>query len=318
LQGVVNNMSGKFAIALENASTVARFAINTDYLGLDAQHYATYLKRLSSITVEDIFQVAQKYLKPNNAHIIVVGDAAELKDKLAAFGPVTVRDNYGVEKSDLKPVPHGVSATSIVNDYTAAIGGVKKLKKLNSLQFTYAAEIPGAPAKLQMNVLQQLPNSFSMSMQMMGMTVQRQYSNGNGGFSDGMQGQSEMTPDELAEAQTQYKIAAELAYFDNYTAQVAGVDVLDDEEVYVVIRTDLIGEKATEYYSVNSKFLVKVESVVDTPQGATPQSTLYKDYQDVKGYFFPHQTIQNVAGQSIDMKLNKVVVNKKIKAAAFE
>ena len=83
LQGVVNNMSGKFAIALENASTVARFAINTDYLGLDAQHYATYLKRLSSITVEDIFQVAQKYLKPNNAHIIVVGDAAELKDKLA-------------------------------------------------------------------------------------------------------------------------------------------------------------------------------------------------------------------------------------------
>ena len=194
----------------------------------------------------------------------------------------------------------------------------KKLKKINSLQFTYAAEIPGAPAKLQMNVLQQLPNSFSMSMQMMGMTVQRQYSNGNGGFSDGMQGQSEMTPDELAEAQTQYKIAAELAYFDNYTAQVAGVDVLDDEEVYVVIRTDLNGEKATEYYSVNSKFLVKLESVVDTPQGAMPQSTLYKDYQDVKGYFFPHQTIQNVVGQSIDMKLNKVVVNNKIKATAFE
>jgi predicted Zn-dependent peptidase len=318
LQGVVNNMSGKFAIALENASTVARFAINTDYLGLDAQHYATYLKRLSSITVEDIFQVAQKYLKPNNAHIIVVGDAAELKDKLAAFGPVTLRDNYGVEKSDLKPVPNGVSATSIVNDYIAAIGGVKKLKKLNSLQFTYAAEVPGAPAKLQMNVLQQLPNSFSMSMQMMGMTVQRQYSNGNGGFSDGMQGQSEMTPDELAEAQTQYKIAAELAYFDNYTAQVTGVDMLDGEEVYVVIRTDLNGDKATEYYSVNSKFLVKVESVVDTPQGAMPQSTLYKDYQVVKGYSFPHQTIQNVAGQSIDMKLNKVVVNKKIKAAAFE
>jgi hypothetical protein len=169
-----------------------------------------------------------------------------------------------------------------------------------------------------MNVLQQLPNSFSMSMQMMGMTVQRQYSNGNGGFSDGMQGQSEMTPDELAEAQTQYKIAAELAYFDNYTAQVTGVDMLDGEEVYVVIRTDLNGDKATEYYSVNSKFLVKVESVVDTPQGAMPQSTLYKDYQVVKGYSFPHQTIQNVAGQSIDMKLNKVVVNKKIKAAAFE
>ena len=318
LQGVINNMSGKFAIALENASTVARFAINTDYLGLEADHYANYLKKLSAITVDDIHEVAQKYLRPNNAHIIVVGDADNLKEKLAVFGKVTLRDNYGLEKSDLKAIPTGVTAEDVVADYVEALGGEKKMKKLNSLQFSYVADIPGAPTKLKMEVLQQAPNSFSMSMKMMGMTVQRQFSNGDSGFNDGMQGKAEMTADELADAQAQYQIASELNYFENYTAELKGIDVLDEEEVYVLTRTDNEGMKATEYYSVASKFLVKSESVVETPQGEMAQSTLYKDYQTVKGYSFPHQTIQNVAGQSIDMKLKKVLVNKKIDASKFE
>ena len=318
LQGVLNNMSGKFAIALENASTVARFAINTDYLGLDEQHYATYLQRLSAITVDDIYEVAQKYLRPTNAHIIVVGDAENLKEKLSVFGTLTLRDNYGEVKSDLKPVPDGVTVESIVNNYVSALGGVKKLNKLKTLQFTYTASVPGAPADLKMEVLKQKPNSFSMTMTMMGMTVQRQYSNGNGGFSDGMEGQSEMSPEELTEAQTEYKIAAELDYFEKYTVELKGIDLLDEQEVFVLVRSDIKGTKATEYYSVQSKFLVKEETVLETPQGEVSQTTLYTDYQAERGYYFPHQIIQNVAGQSIDMKLNKVVINKKIKSNKFE
>ena len=318
LQGVLNNMSGKFAIALENASTVARFAINTDYLALDEQHYASYLKRLAAITVEDIYEVAQKYLKPNNAHIIVVGDADNLKDKLAVFGEVTLRDTYGNEKSDLKSVKTGVSAKTIIADYIDAIGGEKKLNKLTSVQFNYTASIPGAPAELEMEILKQQPNSFSMTMTMMGMTVQRQFSNGNGGFNDGMQGANDMTSEELIAAHSEFKIASELHYFDDYTAEVIGIDILDIEEVYVVVRTDNEGVKVTEYYSLDSKFLVKSESSVETPDGEMSQTTLYKDYQKVKGYSFPHQTIQNVAGQSIDMKLKKVVLNKCIDASKFE
>ena len=318
LQGVINNMSGKFAIALESASTVARFAINTDYLGLDADHYANYLKKLSEITVDDIYEVAQKYLKPNNAHIIVVGDADNLIDKLTVFGEVTLRDNYGNVKSDIRAVESGLTAKTIIADYIDALGGTKKLNKLSSVQFNYAASIPGAPAKLKMEILMQQPNSFSMTMKMMGMTVQRQFSNGNTGFNDGMQGASEMTSDELLKSQNEFKIASELNYFDDYTAEVKGIDILDGDDVYVVIRTDKEGTKATEYYSVDTKFLVKSESSVETPEGEMSQTSLYKDYQSVKGYSFPHQMIQNVAGQSIDMKLKKVVVNKKIDDSKFE
>ena len=318
LQGVLNNMSGKFAIALESASTVARFAINIDHLGYDADHYATYLQRLSAITVEDIYAAAQKYLKPNNTHIIVVGDAENLADKLAVFGEVTLYDSYGVEKSDLKPVASSVTAETVVADYIAALGGTKKLKKLKSLQFNYSVAVTGAPMSLDMEVLQQKPNSFSMSMNMNGMTVQRQFSNGTLGFNDGMQGKSEMTDEELVDAQSQYQIAAELNYFDVYTAELKGIDELDGEEVYVMLRTDKDGQIATEYYSLASAFLVKSESTIETPQGEMAQSTSYKDYQSVKGYSFPNLIVQNVAGQVIEMSLKTVAVNKNIDTSKFE
>ena len=318
LQGVVNNMSGKFAIALENASTVARFAINTDYLGLDADHYANYLKKLSEITIDDIHEVAQKYLKPKNAHIIVVGDADNLTDKLEVFGTLTLRDNYGVEKSDLKAVPTGITPESVIADYIDAIGGVKKLSKLNTLQFNYSVDIPGAPVKIKMEILQAKPNKFSMTMKAMGMTVQRLYSNGELAYNDGMQGLTEMSAEELAEMESTYTIASELNYFNDHSAVLKGIDTVDGEEVYVLVKTNSKDETTTEYYSLNSSLLVKSEATVEGPEGMVSQVTSYKEYESVKGYLYPHRMVQNISGQVMDMKLKKVLINKKIDDSKFE
>ena len=303
---------------LRNASTVARFAINTDYLGLDADHYANYLKKLSEITVDDIHEVAQKYLKPNNAHIIVVGDADNLTDKLEVFGTLTLRDNYGVEKSDLKSVPTGVTPESVIADYIDAIGGAKKLSKLNTLQFNYSVDIPGAPVKIKMEILQAKPNKFSMTMKAMGMTVQRLYSNGEMAFNVGMQGLTEMSAEELAEMEATYTIASELNYFNDHSAVLKGIDTVDGEEVYVLVKTNSKDETTTEYYSLNSSLLVKSEATVEGPEGMVSQVTYYKEYESVKGYLYPHRMVQNIGGQAMDMKLKKVLINKKIDDSKFE
>ena len=129
---------------------------------------------------------------------------------------------------------------------------------------------------------------------MMGMTVQRQFFNGNSGFNDGMQGKTEMSADDLEKSKTEYKLASELNYFDTYTASLKGIDVLDGEEVYVLVRTDEDGTNATEYYSVASKLLLKSEEVVHIPQGEMAQSSVYQNYKSVKGTVFPHTIIQNV------------------------
>ena len=318
LQGVINNMSGKFAISLENASTVARFAINTDYLGLDADYYANYLKQLSEITVDDIHEVAQKYLNPKNAHIIVVGDADNLTDKLEVFGDLTLRDIYGLEKSDLKAVPHGLTAESVIANYIDAIGGVKKLSKLNTLQFNYSVDIPGAPVKIKMEILQAKPNKFSMTMKAMGMTVQRFYSNGELAYNGGMEGLTEMSAERLAEMESTYAIASELNYFNDHKVVLIGIDYLDGDEVYVILKTNSKDETSTEYYSISTSLLVKSEATVEGPEGIVSQVTTYSEYESVKGYLYPHRMVQNIGGQAMDMKLKTVMINKKIDDSKFE
>ena len=58
---VKNNMNGTFALSLENAQTIARFALNTERYNLPADYHETYLEKLAAITVEDIERVAKVY-----------------------------------------------------------------------------------------------------------------------------------------------------------------------------------------------------------------------------------------------------------------
>ena len=85
LQNVKNYLNGRFARSLERPQTVARFALNTARYSLPPDYYATYLENLQAVTAEDVMRVASKYLKPNNAHIVVVGNKEEVANKLKVF-----------------------------------------------------------------------------------------------------------------------------------------------------------------------------------------------------------------------------------------
>jgi len=155
-------------------------------------------------------------------------------------------------------------------------------------------------------------------MKAMGMTVQRLYSNGEFAFNDGMQGLTEMSAKDLTEMESTYTIAAELNYFDEHTAVLKGIDSVDGEEVYVLVKTNSKDEATTEYYSLNTSLLVKSEATVEGPEGMVSQVTSYKEYESVKGYLYPHRMVQNIGGQAMDMKLKKVLINKKIDDSKFE
>ena len=98
LQGVKNYMTGTFAYTLQDPQTIASFAINTKKYNLPADYYANYLKNVAAVTIEDVQEMAKKYITPNNAIILVVGDKATVSEKLAKFSPtkeVNFYDTYG-------------------------------------------------------------------------------------------------------------------------------------------------------------------------------------------------------------------------------
>ncbi|MEM8907997.1 MAG: pitrilysin family protein, partial [Bacteroidota bacterium] len=97
LDMVKNVIAGNFARSLERPETVARFALNTARYNLPADYYATYLEKLSQVNLQDVQAMAQKYVKPANAHVVVVGNKDDVADKLSGFasnGKVDFYDHY--------------------------------------------------------------------------------------------------------------------------------------------------------------------------------------------------------------------------------
>ena len=89
-----------FALALENPSQLLLFAITQKRYGLPADYWDTYPEKIAAVTADDVLRTAKKYINPENAQIVAVGDAAKIKTVMEKYGPVTVYDTNGKEISN--------------------------------------------------------------------------------------------------------------------------------------------------------------------------------------------------------------------------
>jgi predicted Zn-dependent peptidase len=95
LQMAKNYLSGSFARSLEEAATIANYALEIERYDLPKDYYKTYLKRIEPVTADDVQRTAKKYLDPDKMLVAVVGSATEVKEKLKKFGPITMCDENG-------------------------------------------------------------------------------------------------------------------------------------------------------------------------------------------------------------------------------
>ena len=195
LQKAKNYMSGLFALSLENPYTIARFAINQERYRLPKKYYDNYLKNISATTTGQVREMADKYIHPDRAYVLVVGNAGEVADKLTAFGPLDYYDIYGnrVEKAALT-LPEGVSAESVLNHYIEALGGRKKLEEVSDLTLTLKGETPNFPVEII--IIKKNPNKFRREMKMGKMTTVTIF-DGTRGISSSPMGKQDMTPPEI-------------------------------------------------------------------------------------------------------------------------
>ena len=76
---------GNFIMSTEDKSLLADFAVNIETQDLPKDFYETFISKINEVTKEDVMRVSQKYLKPENLRIIVVGKGSEVADKLEAI-----------------------------------------------------------------------------------------------------------------------------------------------------------------------------------------------------------------------------------------
>jgi zinc protease len=111
-------LTGSFPLTIETPSQIASQVAAARLLGRPADHVQTWRQKLAAVTPADVQRVAKTYLHPENAVIVVSGDANALKPKLEKFGKVTVVDEEGkpLAAADVGPAqakPIGIDASSL-------------------------------------------------------------------------------------------------------------------------------------------------------------------------------------------------------------
>lgn len=314
-----NFMAGSFARSLEDPRTIARFALNTQLYGLSPIHYATYLQRLDTVSAKSVQAVAQRLLKPDNATILVVGDKAEVANKLvplSANKSVTYYDANGdLYRESFEMPPAGMTAQTVLDNYVKAIGGADKLAKVKTLTKVYEAEMGGMTVELSEQYT--APRKYAMSMASGPMVMQKIVYDGTRGKKTGMDGEDELVDLELDDAKQSAVPFPEIAYQElDYGAFLNGVVELNGRKCNRLMVKKAAGGAFTEYYDAESGLKVRRTEMQAGEQGNMQVTTDFKDYKEVGGILFPHTIEQNV-GMQMHFTAKTIEVNKTIDASVF-
>jgi len=319
LDGIKNYLTGNFAISLEDPATIARFAINTELYKLPKDYYANYLKNLAAVTVDDIYAMAQKYIRPDNATIFVVGDKEELSKKLTPFSAtknIEFYDIYGNAVAAVaKPIPVGVTPKTVIADYVKTIGGAKALMKVKDVSTKMNTKFQGMD--ISITTSQKAPGKYAMAVKMGEMVIQKEVYDGKVGKQQSMQGKKDLEGESLEDIKAQATMNLEMNYEKlGYKLELKGIEAVSGKDAYIMAVVSPKGKKSTEWYDVESKLKVKSSQTTSTEMGPVTNTTEFLEYKDVDGIKFP-SVIAISGAMSMKLTAESINVNKGVADSEF-
>lgn len=320
LETTLNYMTGSFARSLEQPETVARFALNTARYDLPEDYYATYLEKLNAVTAADVQRMAEKYLRPENLYITVVGNREEVAQSLARFdadGEMAFYDAFGNLARALDPAPEGMTAADVFNLYYTARGGADKLEALKGIRMEGSMEpAPGMSFSLVRETI--FGQATRQEVTMMGAPVMSEIATTEAGRTTSQGTPQAMDETELLGAQ-QDLYPCYLLHLEELglTAELVGIDGSKSTPVLVV---ELKGASGTTElrFDLMTSLLVSETSQREGPMGNVVVTVKYAEYEEVKGLKFPMVAEQSAGGQTMPMRFDNIALNPKLDANLFE
>ncbi len=324
LQVVKNVLAGQFSQSLEEPGTVATFALTIARFGLPADYYEKYLEVLQSVTAEEVQAMAKKYVHPEKAHIVVVGNNDDVAERLKQFSPDATLNYYDAYGNPVKPmsavvVPTGMTAEKVIDAYVAAIGGKDKINTIKDLQTTSEMKTPGP--LFAVKTYQKGGNKIMVDISMNGNPMSKQIYDGQKAGQVAMGQNQNLTGQELGDLKEQAMFAKEAAYQSGgYKLLLKGGEEVNGSNAYVVEVERPDGKKSTEYYDMKSGLKVRE---VSPGTGADGQPAMQmvdmSDYQPANGVLLPHLlTVTGLLPVPVKIVVKEVKVNGGIDDAMFK
>ncbi|AXG68474.1 putative zinc protease [Kordia sp. SMS9] len=326
LKNVKAKYVGRFVTGVERPATIANYALNIITEDLPENFYETYLEKIEAVTKEDVLRAAKKYFLKDNLRIVVTGKGSEVIGGLENMMfegkkvPVKYFDQYGspTEKPVFKkPIPAGVTAQTVIDDYLKAIGGKEKLMSVTTIVQEMGTSFQGMD--MMMTMKQKNPNMLVVDMSIAGMgSVFKQAFDSEAGYME-QQGQKRDMPAEMiADMKAKKGLFPEL-YYDSNTIKLTGIEAVDGKDAYAVVIEKADGSKTTNYYDVASGLKVKKAETAKGPGGQeTAQETTYGEYKDVDGVKFPYKMVLPMMGQKVEFSTISAKINAPLTKEDFQ
>jgi hypothetical protein len=294
---------GNFVLEMEKPATIAKQAYYIFVNNLPDDYYETFLKKIEQVTAGDIQDVAKKYLHPENARIIVAGNALTTVPGLKKAGfKINYFDKYGNPASapETKTIPENISVKNIVNQYIKAIGGKEKINKIKSVLIEYETQMKDMT--LTNTSKKMAPNKYANIVSGMGMTLGKEVFNGKTGYQEARGQKKEMDKKEIEKFMNMPQPFSVLGLIK--TGKLSRMDSFDGNDYYVISDSD------TDYY-FNAKTGLKDKEVSHKEvQGhQMTQTVKFSDYKEYSGIKFPAKVTLISGVQPVEFKLKEIKFN---------
>lgn len=305
---------GSFVMNMEKPGTIARYALTTETQGLPADFYENYIKNINAVTAEDIRRAANRFFLTDNARVVIVGKAADVLPGLEKSKiPVFYFDKYGkpTEKPAVsKPIPAGVTAKTVLDNYIKAIGGEKAVSAVKSLSMKASGSVQGMTLEVFKKVTSD--NKMAQGLSAMGQT-QKVVFDGTKAFAVQGGQKQDLPAEQAAELKKEAVVFPELNQRKDANIKLKGIENFNGSDAYALVDGD-----TTVYYDVKTGLKVAEVSVQKGPNGQEMASTTpYSDYREVKGIKVPYKTAVNI-GMEVELTVSEVKINEGVTPADFQ
>lgn len=304
---------GRFVRALERPSTIANYALDIIINDLPEDYYENYLQNIKAVTLDDIQNAAIKYFRGDRMRIVITGKGIDvLKNLEKTDYPIVYFDKKGnpTEKPEMTlPIPGGMTAEDVVNNYFNAIGGADKIAEVKSVMMVSTGNVQGIEITSEDKMM--APNKMTKVITGMGRVFSKVVFDGEKGYQEAQGRKIDFQAKQLEEMKTMKFPFMDEAY---KTGKLDRIEPLEGNNAYVIIYGD------TEvFYDVKTGLKVKEVKTAELPNGNKVQTpTTFGDYKVVNGIKFPHAIGQKMGPMSLNFEVKEIKVNEGVSDEDFK
>ncbi len=208
-----------------------------------------------------------------------------------------------------------VDPNVVIEKYIEAIGGRDALAKIEDKSTIMRGTAMGQ--SITLTVKQKAPNKLRQEVKAGGME-QIIIFDGEKAVMKVMDQKIEVKDKELEalklEAQMDFLLSPQ-SY--GITLSYEGNETVNGKEAYKIKMTLPSGLRWFSYFDAESGLKVKEQREIQTQMGLSEQTVVYDDFREVEGVKYPYKITQSFGGQSVDVTVSSIKVNKGISDDIF-